>query len=361
MSKILVICESYPSLDNLYAMSFVHSRNIEYIHQGEDVTVLSFSAKNDYVFDGVKVRSYNSFKYIDISNYDSVVSHAPNLRNHFKYLFVRMNKIKNLIFIFHGHEILNINKYYPEDYSWERKPFFVRRVLQSCYDYLKLRVLRVFINFYSDRIKLIFVSEWMKTNGLLCLGSVQTPKQFVVNNALNRNFLLNDFSQFCEKVGDFVSIRPLNGSKYAVDLIVQFAKNNPNYNFTIYGKGDYFKYNSIPDNVKYIDSFISQDNIPHLLNKYKYAIMPTRLDAQGVMMCEIAAYGMPIIVSDLPVCREMLDGFSNCFFIENEQFKSFKINDDILNSLINLDRDKYIDKFSSSILSSKEIHIFDMS
>jgi hypothetical protein len=48
--------------------------------------------------------------------------------------------------------------------------------------------------------------------------------------------------------------------------------------------------------------------------------MPTKLDAQGVMMCEMAYYGIPILVSDLPVCREMLNDFDNVKFIDNNCF-----------------------------------------
>ena len=39
--------------------------------------------------------------------------------------------------------------------------------------------------------------------------------------------------------------------------------------------------------------------------------MPTRTDAQGLMMCEMATYGMPVITTDIPVCHEVLDSFEN--------------------------------------------------
>lgn len=57
-----------------------------------------------------------------------------------------------------------------------------------------------------------------------------------------------------------------------------------------------------------------------MLNSYKYALMPTRLDAQGVMMCEMAVYGIPTIVSDIAVCHEMLDSYPNVLFIDNNRF-----------------------------------------
>jgi glycosyltransferase involved in cell wall biosynthesis len=44
--------------------------------------------------------------------------------------------------------------------------------------------------------------------------------------------------------------------------------------------------------------------------------MPTRTDAQGVMMCEMATFGMPVITSDMDVCHEVLGEFDNVRFIQ---------------------------------------------
>ena len=46
--------------------------------------------------------------------------------------------------------------------------------------------------------------------------------------------------------------------------------------------------------------------------------MPTRTDAQGLMMCEMAAFGIPVITSDITVCHEVFDGFCNAYYISND-------------------------------------------
>ena len=46
--------------------------------------------------------------------------------------------------------------------------------------------------------------------------------------------------------------------------------------------------------------------------------MPTRADAQGVMMCEMVSYGIPLITSDIPVCHMVLDNVKNVYFIDND-------------------------------------------
>ena len=45
--------------------------------------------------------------------------------------------------------------------------------------------------------------------------------------------------------------------------------------------------------------------------------MLTKNDTQGVMSCEIASTGMPLITSDIKVCREVFSCFENVKLVEN--------------------------------------------
>ncbi len=85
MKKILVLVENYPSSINVYAMSYVHSRNIEYLKLGIDVHVLNFSATESYIFEGITVYNRINFRQNNLDNYDCIVSHAPNIRNHLSF------------------------------------------------------------------------------------------------------------------------------------------------------------------------------------------------------------------------------------------------------------------------------------
>lgn len=44
----------------------------------------------------------------------------------------------------------------------------------------------------------------------------------------------------------------------------------------------------------------------------------TRRDTQGVWSCELVIYGIPLIASDLPVCREIFGKISSVAFMNNE-------------------------------------------
>lgn len=351
MKKILVLSEAYPSHNDLYKMAYVHSRNIEYLKQGHIVDVLSFSAKEPYTFEGVKVFTIKNEP--DFSYYDAVLSHAPNIRNHFKTIKLNSKDINNLCLFFHGHEILYLNKYYPKPYFWQKESTLIEYKLRDLYDFLKTKLIKSLIT--RDNVKSIFVSDWMFQEGAKCLGLEKSSlkNSTVINNAINSSFYdaRYDFNSSAKKA-DFITIRPLDGKKYAVDKVIELARNNPKFTFHIYGRGDFFKHVVKPDNVTVFNNFIKQKDIPSLLNNYRAAIMPTRLDAQGVMMCEMACYGIPVILSDLPVCREMLNEFNNCIFINNDSFNDTNI--DLLN-LQALDTFKITKKFAPEILAKKEL------
>ena len=85
--KILVLATNYTVPNSVVASHFIHSRNLLYIKEGIDVSVLSFATKNDYEIDGVKVFTQSTIvDKLENERYDIVLSHAPNLRNHYRFL-----------------------------------------------------------------------------------------------------------------------------------------------------------------------------------------------------------------------------------------------------------------------------------
>ncbi len=354
--NILVLVENYPSEDNIYAMSYVHSRNIEYVARGHKVDVVSFKAKNQYEFENISVfneKSYKGFKNINI-----IISHAPNIKNHLRFLIFKGRK-KPLVLFFHGHEIMNTLRYYPKDYSFNGTPR-LKRFIRKRYDSIKLKILkRYLINIVQKRkVSFIFVSGWMKDIAFksLFLNSKEVDiidkYSCVINNGVNNVFLERSYTQADKVEADFITIRPLDNSKYGVDIVYRIAKYNPEYSFHIYGKGEFFDHVEKLENLKVFNYYIHQKNIPSHLNKYKYALMPTRLDAQGVMMCEIATYKMPLITSNIPICTEMIGGFPNVSFISNN-LDSVKIGE-----LIPSCGQEKINKFDIKELVKKEEMIY---
>lgn len=351
--KILVLSQDYPSIDKPYAMSYVHSRNIEYLKLNHDVQVINFSVSKEYSFEGIKVYPL-SFALLDQA--DIILSHAPNIRNHFK--VIRKLKKKKIIFFFHGHEVLRKYGDYPAPYTWNEDSI-LKKILVKFYDSIKLKLVRKYLLQLqsNNELGLIYVSEWMRKQFLnnIKLKPETIGKVAVISNANNYIFIDQEYNYDKQnKKADFITIRPLDDSKYAIDLVVNFAKNNPDKTFHVYGKGNYFNYNIKPKNIEVINSFIAQKDIPNLLNKYSCALMPTRYDAQGVMVCEMATFGIPVITSDFEVCIEMLNGFKNVAYLSDSDFSKIKFEDiEITNS-----NSKNL-KFSAENLVAEELAFFD--
>ncbi|KPB05672.1 glycosyltransferase [Bacillus sp. CHD6a] len=321
--KILVLAQDYPSEANKYAMNFVHTRNLEYKNKNIEVNVLSFNAKVCYDYDGITVVTEEEVvKKKLYSTSEIVISHAPNIRNHIRFLNKYNDEIEQLVMFFHGHEVMKMNNYYPKPFAFmptKKKNKYV----QNIYDHYKLFAMKKFIvkQVRDQKLHMVFVSNWMRD---VFIENTNIDKQIVdkssviIPNSMNNVFLDKSYITNDRKKGDFITIRPLDNPKYGVDIVVEIAKKYPHLSFDIYGKGSLFKYIEKPDNVTVFDDFLKPEQLAEKLNGYRCALMPTRLDAQGVMMCEIASYGMPIITSDLPICKEMLQDFHNVWFFNND-------------------------------------------
>lgn len=355
---VLVLVQSYPSENNKYAMNYVHTRNLEYVKNGVNVDVLSFSANKSYEYEGITV--YTKEEYVQKKQNQSIdlaISHAPNLRNHIRFLRQHDNKIKNILMFIHGHEVMKMSKYYPRSYSFVKSSTMKQKV-RDLYDVYKLQTLKKFITnkFAENKLEFIFVSNWMKDVFLENIPidpAVLDKNSYVIPNSMNTVFLEKKYDLKDAKA-DFVTIRPLDNSKYAIDLVVELARKHPDLSFHIYGKGDYFKYNDKPKNLEVFQEFFSPNALADLFNHYRCALLPTRLDAQGVMMCEAATYGIPLVTSDLPICLEMLDSFENVFFFNNNEL-NIDLNE-VLNK-IKLQQEINKEKFSSLNTVQKEIEV----
>lgn len=343
--KILVIAESYPNPQGGVELMYIHTRNLFYAESGIQVTVLNFRAKEDYIIDGIRVISKKTY-YRAPNSYDVLVLHAANLKNHIRFLCKYGKNFKKYLFFFHGHEVMRINYDYAKPYPYI-KTSKIKKVIQNVYDSIKLWVWRNLIPRVLNKSFFVFVSNWMyemfmknvRINPQLLKG-----KTSITYNNVGREFEKLQYNDELKHHYDFITIRAkLDGAKYAIDIVNQLAHNSPKSKFLVIGKGDYFKYNEKAKNIEWRDTTLSHEEIISVLQDSKFALMPTRTDAQGLMMCEMAAFGIPIITSNIPVCHEVFDGFQNVYFLDNNDKKySLDIFKDV-NSFCNKDTRFYIE------------------
>ena len=309
--KILVLAENYTKPDSLVSLHYIHSRNVLYLENGIDVSVLSFRADCDYEIDGIKVYQYKTYEEeLKDVKYDVLVSHAPNLKHHLRFLMKYGNLFDNIVFFFHGHEVLKISEVYPKPYSYIKDKSFLSYFARDVYDSIKLMVWREYFKKITYKSQFVFVSQWMYNMFLKFVKinpQIIRDRKHIIYNCVGKDFEVNNYSLDTEKKYDFITIRNnLDGSKYGIDIVTRIAKNNPQYKFCIVGKGEFFKYNEKPENVEWIDKNLTHEEIIDFLNKSKCALLPTRVDAQGVMACEMATFGIPLITSDIDVCKKYL-------------------------------------------------------
>lgn len=322
--KVLVLTEDYPS-ENSKILMYVHTRNLYYAQNGISVVVLNFRAKENYIIDGIQVITLEEYKdNIEKYNCDILISHAPNLRNHYRFLKKYEKNFKNIVFFFHGHEVLKVNKVYSKPYKYVKQNVF-KKIIRNLYDDMKLYLWRKYFTKIAYKSKFIFVSNWMYEQFLKWTKinpKVIQDKYSITYNGIGEQFEKINYNHNANKEYDFITIRAnLDGSKYSIDIVNELARKNPEYKFLIVGKGQFFKFNKKAENVVWLDKVLNHDEIVKLLNNSKCALMPTRTDAQGLMMCEMATFGIPLITSDIPVCHEVFDDFKNVAMIDNDNIE----------------------------------------
>ena len=359
--KILVLAENYSTPDGIVSLHYIHSRNKYYVEEGIDVSVISFRAEHDYEIDGIKVYTIKSYKEKLYSNrFDLVLLHAPNLKHHLRFIKKYGNRFDNIVFYFHGHEVLRTSKIYPKPYKFTKKQPFIRKLVREIYDTIKLLVWKMELPRFIEKSQFIFVSNWMYNMFLRFVKidpAILQDRKHIIYNCIGKDFENITYDIETEKKYDFITKRNnLDGSKYGIDIVTKIAKNNPHYKFCVVGKGKYFESNKKPNNLEWIDKNLTHKEVIEFLNKSKCALLPTRADAQGVMACEMATFGIPLITSNIDVCKEVFEGFGNVRLIDNDD-ENINI-EPIFNELKNIKYKKKNENYFAENTVGREIELF---
>ncbi len=360
--KILVLASTYPKDDGIIRPMYIHMRNKYYHEQGIDVTVLNFDTEESYTYEGIKVICKVDYERIkDNSNYNLLISHAANIRNHYRFIKKYSVKFNKLAFVFHGHEVLRASTVYPELFDWKKKSNPIRVTIQDLYDTFKLNIWRNYFPKIANKAHFIFVSKWMydefikntKINPKVLEG-----RYSIIYNSVGEKFEKNDYSPLNNYKSDFITVRRnIDGEKYSIDIVNELAKNNPDLTFCVIGKGVLFQHIEKADNLTWEDRNLNHEELLMELNTAKCALMPTRTDAQGLLMCEMATYGIPVITSDIPVCHEVFDDFHNVDLISN--FNANINLKPILDKLVSgVPYDKH-SKYTAKNTSGKEVELIN--
>jgi glycosyltransferase involved in cell wall biosynthesis len=355
--KVLVLATDYPNNDGGVALMYVHARNKYYMTKGIDVTVLNFSTQSNYKYEDIPVISLKEYEK-NSGQYELLIVHAANLRNHYIFLKKYGDRFPRFLFFFHGHEVLKVRETYSVPYPYVKNRGIKDSFVQDIYDEYKLSVWKKYYEKVEYKSKYIFVSGWMRDKFERYV-KLDTSKfhTYIIPNNIGEVFEKQSYDVHAEKEYDFITIRGnLDGSKYCIDVINRLAQNNPDLKFLLVGKGEYFKHFHKASNITWLEKGLPQHEIPAFLDKAKCALMPTRLDAQGVMMCEMASYGIPLITSDIDICQEISRVLNNVIMIDNDETVDLKAYLPQIESLYGKEKNKYF--FAESTVG-REVDIIE--
>lgn len=305
--KIGIICPDYSSKERS-SYAFVHARAKLYIKCGVDLKVFVISKKNVvYFFESIKV-----FKQPSKLLKESIKSFVPDvLAIHFpKYRIISLVQkidIPKVVWI-HGHEIL-----------WK----FRLGPSKNIFDYIKKRLVlipRELYQIYRVRKFLtkveysVFVSQWM-----LHSAQKNSLKKYrdtiIIPNPVNMNLFNYKLPKTMTRA---ISLRSFNNSKYGLDIAIRAFANFNKAKLYLFGKGRFKNKfiqltKKINSNTKIFDESIEHNKLPKFYHNYGFFIAPSRVEAQGLAMCEAMACGLPVIATNVggipEFVRDGVDGF----------------------------------------------------
>jgi len=306
--KIAVISSRYPSKNNPYNHMFVHMRCVEMKNQGEFVEVfVPGKTLNTYIHEGVTVKVLPSLDIInEIKNYDVSYLHLLNIYPFSKangwpiYKYLMKNNTPFIMYV-HGSEVqkygarmFEFNYKFTDFLKWFKK------------DALVIPKMKKFVNQTKNKknAAFIFPSIWMKDDLETNLNLSLSNKYSIIPNGIDTN--LFEFRNNYSNKHKILTLRPLSSKKYAVDIAIEIMQYLPdNFSLDIYGKGHYekqykkqIKQLNLEKRISIKNTFIDRKNLNDFFSNYGVFLAPTRMDAQGVSMCEAMASGLLTVSSN---------------------------------------------------------------
>lgn len=300
--KATIISGDYPSNDNFYGDTFVHSRAL-YYKKEFDVEVIGYlpnlSSAIQYEFETIQV-----FKTFQLNEFcEKLKSSKPDvIICHFvqhQYLNFLLRLRLPLIVTFHGFDVLSWKRRLMNYKSPGSLPYLLSYVKENRIQRSGLSSFVKKANLRDD-IQFVFVSNWLYRCAEHDLG-ICFDNAHIIPNGIDLNlFQYKEKNQQLRK--KILLLRSFKARNYANDIAIEaisILSKRPFFSeleFLIQGEGYLFgnltKTLTRFKNVTLNESFVSNRDIPNIFADYGIFLCPSRLDTQGVSMCEAMASGL---------------------------------------------------------------------
>lgn len=370
--KVLVISADYPSPDNIYGDVFVHTRLKEY-QKIFAVEVVGYNTEitSDltYTYEDISVRITSDlsrfYTWIGESDPDVIIGHLVR----YQYLDFLLSVKKPLILFFHGYDTT----------SWKRRLMNYQSpgALPYLWKYLRsnrkqMRVLRQFIKASADRplVHFVYVSGWLLQAARHDLG-LKIPRTHIIPNGID-TFRFASQSKDPSLRKKLLLLRSFRAYNYAndvaVEVILLLSKKDffNDLQFSIYGDGYLFK--PLTDRIKHFSNvtinnfFVENKDIPGIHAAHGIFLCPSRLDTQGVSMCEAMSSGLIPVTNPIGGIPEYVENRVSGFLLKTalemaEEIENLYNNPDVFTAMSKAARKAVEDKCAMDKVISKEINL----
>lgn len=332
----LVVCNAYPSDEQIYRNGFIHSRVRRYIDADLDVEVFYLhppaAEPYQYEYDGVRVhvgdkRAYEVF--LTQTFHDVYLLHFAN-KDMVEPLQETHRRSPKIVWI-HGFEAE----------AWHRRWFNFTSGSTEIREALKKKS-----GYYSDQrefnrqlytnedgnFRFVNVSRWFKE-------SIVEPDSGIAlaNDEVIPNLIDTDTYSYAPKTAAMrykvLTIRPYASYKYANDITaraIEECSRRPwfdQFSFTVCGSGPQFDEIARPlnrfDNVTLINKFLNKHEIKRMHDTHGTYLTPTRFDSQGVSACEAMSSGLVPLSTDIAAIPEFLTHEDSALLAQPERPNDF--------------------------------------
>ena len=327
--KLCVLTGQYPNQKSPYRHGFVHTRNLWYRRFGHEVMVLvPAKTAQRYVYEGIEVLEAPVKQLVaqmEKMEADVFCVHLllhridTNIDGGVIYDWL-LQKQARLLFFIHGVETQKIWQSRRGDIQWRRPATIARMFYRDAY--LIKRMTTTFKQFLrASTCRFVAPSMWMFRESFSTTKVPLAETGDVIPNGINTE--LFEFTDRWQDRCKVLSIRPLTQqAKYAVDLFIDAAANaDPKLEFHLYGDGVDTEVHRIQNLASQQVSksltlhrhFLKNKEIPALHQNFGLYGAVTRMDAQGVSMCEAMASGLPVVSFDITAISEFVKHGENGF------------------------------------------------
>lgn len=335
-SDTLIISPGYPSNNNKYLFSFVHSRVKEYKKNKFNVDVVAINDHenlNFYEYENIKACSggYNFLRnLLQIKKYKNIIIHY--LKREYTQILDATDLSETNVYIFaHGGDLIY------RDMKILTTKYFERTLPFKTEEKEEHANLDEILNRYNDmpNVKFVFGTHWSKqrsekTNRINFKNSIVIPN--VVNDKI---FKFKKRTQ--EQRKRILILRKFdNVNTYGIDTnvraILHLSKSEifKDLEFNIYGDGDYHEELLAPlkkfSNVKIYKKFLSHEEMQKIFLDHGIGLFATRYETQGITAAEAAMSGLVVLSSNVCAVNEVFGSdLDNLFGADDYEMYSEKI------------------------------------